>query len=193
MHLVIWPILVGMFLLLGLAVFTIGVFSWPILIVLILALGLIMMLVEILIIPGFGLAGIGAIILLAAGVYLSWIRLSLAWSIGATLISISSIILSIVFFRKSGFSGNMVLKRRVSDSASLAAPSKQAEEESKKKDSVICVGQIGLAVSNLRPAGIANFQGRRLNVLTDGTYIRKNARIKIIRIEGNRIFVEEEN
>ena len=194
MHwLIIWPILVAMFLFLGMAVFTIGVFSWPILIVLLLALGLIMMLVEILIIPGFGLAGIGAIILLAAGVYLSWIRLSLAWSIGATLISISSIILSIVLLRKSGISGSMVLKRRVSDSASLPAAGKQAEEESKKKDSVICVGQTGLAVSNLRPAGIANFQGRRLNVLTDGTYIRKNTRIKIIRIEGNRIFVEEEN
>jgi len=195
MHwLMIWPILFAMFLLLGLIVVLIGAFSWPILIVLLLALGLIMMLVEILIIPGFGLAGIGAIILLAAGVYLSWIRLSMACSIGATIGSISFIILSIVLLRKSGLSASMVLKRRVGDSAPPSDSGEQAKEQSKKKDSVvICVGETGLAVSDLRPAGIANFQGRRLNVLTDGTYLKKNTGVKIIRIEGNRIFVEEEN
>jgi len=196
--LLIWPVLVAMFLCLGLIVLAIGMFSWPVLIVLLLALGLIMMLVEILIIPGFGVVGIGAIILLAGGVYLAWIKLSLAWSIGATLISISSIILSIVVLRKSGIPGSMVLNRRVGESASPpAAAGEQAEESKKKdsvtKDSVICAGQTGLAVSDLRPAGIANFQGRRLNVLTDGTYIRKGTRIRIIKVEGNRIFVEEEN
>jgi len=193
MHwLMIWPVLAAIFLILGLIVMLIGVFSWPVLIILLLALGLVMMLVEILIIPGFGLAGIGAIALLAAGVYLSWIRLSLAWSIGATLMSVSSIILSIVLLRKSGISSQIVLNRRVGDSASRPAAGAQAGEESRKKDSAICVGQTGMAVSDLRPAGIAIFQGRRLNVLTDGTYLRKNTRVKIIRMEGNRIFVEEE-
>ena len=194
MHwLMIWPILVAMFLLMGLTVVVVGVFSWPILIVLLLALGLIMMLVEILIIPGFGIAGIGSLILLGAGVYLSWIRLSLAWSIGATVASISLIILSIVLLKKSGLSGSMVLKRRVGDSVHPPDAGEQAKAQGKKEDSVVCVGETGLAISDLRPAGIANFQGRRLNVLTDGTYLRKNTRVKIIRVEGNRIFVEEEN
>jgi membrane-bound serine protease (ClpP class) len=187
-------ILAVLFLLLGLAVLLIGVFNWPIFIAMILVLGLIMMLVEILIIPGFGLAGVGAIILLSAGVYLSWIKLSMAWAIGATLASISSIAMTIVFLRKSGLPSIMVLNRRVGESAPPPAAGDQAQG-GRQKDSAdaVSVGQTGLAASDLRPAGIANFQGHRLNVLTEGNYLRKNTRVKIIRIEGNRIFVEEAN
>ncbi|MEW5802955.1 MAG: NfeD family protein [bacterium] len=200
-RLVIWPILIVLFLCLGLVlglnIVTIGVL--PIIIVLLFVVGLIMMLIEVLIIPGFGIAGILSIFFLATGIYLSWTGLNLAWAVGTTLVGISSIVLTIAFLKKSGLTGRMVLKHHVGKPAPSPAVPDQAGEIGKnqaegtgKKDSVIFVGQTGLSISDLRPAGIANFQGHRLNVLTDGTYIRRNTQIKIIKIEGNRIFVEED-
>lgn len=191
MHLPVLAMLIlffgsGVLLLTGVAM------SLPVLIVLLMVLGMVLMLVEILIIPGFGLAGTGAAFLLATAVYLAWSRLNIAWAIGTALISIISIVLSIILLRKSGLTSTFVLKHRVGKPAPPHAAGDGDGEEGAGKNSAPSPGQTGLAVSDLRPAGIANFQGHRLNVLTDGTYLGKGTRVKIVRIEGNRIFVEEE-
>ena len=47
----------------------------------------------------------------------------------------------------------------------------------------------GIALPELRPAGSAMFFERKYDVLTSGEFIEKNARIKILKIEGNKIIV----
>ncbi|MEW6379792.1 MAG: NfeD family protein [bacterium] len=187
------PVLAMLLLLLvsGILLLTGSAMSLPVLILLLMLLGTVLMLVEVFIIPGFGLAGTGAVFLLATAVYLAWSRLNIAWAIGAALVSIGSIVLSIILLRKSGLTSTFVLKRQVGKPAPHAAGGGDREEGA-GKNSALSPGQTGLAASDLRPAGIANFQGHRLNVLTDGTYLEKGTRVRIVRIEGNRIFVEEE-
>lgn len=163
--------------------------SWPILVILLLFMGLILLLLEIFIIPGFGPVGILAILFLATGAYLAWAKLSFAWAMAVTLTSILSVIASIIYFKKSGLGNKLVLGRHIGDSAS--GDIQNNTERKKEKDKIVSCGEIGLAISDLRPAGIAEFKNHRLNVLTDGIYIKKRARVKITRIEGNRIFVEE--
>ena len=41
----------------------------------------------------------------------------------------------------------------------------------------------------LRPAGIGDFDGVRLNVVTEGGFIEQGTRIEIVRVEGGRIVV----
>ena len=53
------------------------------------------------------------------------------------------------------------------------------------------LGKEGVVLSTLRPAGIAEFDGVRLNVVSDGEYIRKNAQVRIDKVEGARIVVKE--
>jgi len=106
-----------------------------------------------------------------------------------TLTSILSVVASIIYFKKSGLSNKMVLGRHIGDSASENIQNNT--ERKKEKDRIVSLGKIGLAICDLRPVGIAEFKNHRLNVLTDGIYINKRARVKITRIEGNRIFVEE--
>ena len=163
--------------------------NWPILVILLLFMGLILLLLEIFIVPGFGPVGIGAILFLAAGAYAAWSKLSPIWAMVVTLASILSVIVSIIYFKKSGLANKLVLRRHIKDSAS-----QDIHNQTKKKGeggSIISVGEIGLTVCDLRPAGIAEFKTHRVNVLTDGIYIKKKAKVKITRIEGNRIFVEE--
>jgi len=51
------------------------------------------------------------------------------------------------------------------------------------------VGQEGITESKLRPAGIAIVSGERLDVMTEGDYLDENTRIRILRVDGNRIVV----
>ncbi len=51
------------------------------------------------------------------------------------------------------------------------------------------LGAEGLAVSLLRPSGIARLNERRYDVVTRGEMIEKGARIKVIEVSGNRIVV----
>jgi membrane-bound serine protease (ClpP class) len=49
----------------------------------------------------------------------------------------------------------------------------------------------GLAVTQLRPSGIARIDGTRYDVVTRGEMVDKNAHIKVIHVAGNRVVVRE--
>ncbi len=51
-------------------------------------------------------------------------------------------------------------------------------------------GRTGTAVSYLRPAGIASIDGHRVDVLTEGEFIAQGTPVRVVRVEGSRIFVE---
>jgi membrane-bound serine protease (ClpP class) len=51
------------------------------------------------------------------------------------------------------------------------------------------MGKCGVAITVLRPSGIAEFDGERLNVVSQGDFIGKDAAVKVIAIEGGRIVV----
>jgi len=53
------------------------------------------------------------------------------------------------------------------------------------------VGQTGVAISPLRPAGVGEFGDERLDVVSEGGFIEKDTPIKIVRTEGIRLIVRE--
>ena len=53
------------------------------------------------------------------------------------------------------------------------------------------VGASGVAATLLRPVGTGPFGNRRLNVVSDGEYIPKGTAIRIVRVKGNRIVVQQ--
>ncbi len=50
----------------------------------------------------------------------------------------------------------------------------------------------GVAQTPLRPAGKVMIDGRKIDVVTRGELIERGRRVKVIRVEGNRIFVAED-
>jgi membrane-bound serine protease (ClpP class) len=50
-------------------------------------------------------------------------------------------------------------------------------------------GKTGRAVSTLRPAGIADIESHRVDVVSDGEFIEAGAPIIVSRVDGNRIVV----
>jgi membrane-bound serine protease (ClpP class) len=53
------------------------------------------------------------------------------------------------------------------------------------------VGKRGVAAAPLRPAGIALFEGERVDVVSQGEYIAADAPIEVVRVDGNRIVVRQ--
>lgn len=51
------------------------------------------------------------------------------------------------------------------------------------------IGEKGTAVTDLRPAGIAVINGRRVDVVTRGEYLEKDAVILVTAVTGNQIIV----
>lgn len=53
------------------------------------------------------------------------------------------------------------------------------------------VGQDGVAATPLRPSGIASFGSRRVDVVTRGQHLAAGAAVRVLKVEGNRVVVEE--
>lgn len=51
------------------------------------------------------------------------------------------------------------------------------------------VGAEGVVTSQLRPAGMARLQGRRVDVVSRGELIESGTRVRVIAVEGNRVIV----
>ena len=64
-------------------------------------------------------------------------------------------------------------------------------DKSEINDMGYFVGREGVTRTVLRPAGMAEFDGVKLNVVSDGEYIANSARVVVDRVEGNRIVVRE--
>jgi len=53
------------------------------------------------------------------------------------------------------------------------------------------VGQRGVAVTPLRPAGTAMFGKRRLDVVTEATFVPQGATVEVAAVEGSRVVVRQ--
>jgi membrane-bound serine protease (ClpP class) len=53
------------------------------------------------------------------------------------------------------------------------------------------LNRTGVAISQLRPSGIANIDGQRVDVVTEGGLIERDTAVKVVAVEGARIVVRE--
>ncbi|PWU11557.1 MAG: hypothetical protein C5B47_00705 [Verrucomicrobia bacterium] len=74
--------------------------------------------------------------------------------------------------------------RRISNRKTL--PSSLAEKHR-------LVGVQGIAISVLRPAGVALIEGQRRDVITDGSFIEPNTPLIVIAEEGQKLVVRAQN
>ncbi len=153
-------------------------------------LGAALLLLEIFVIPGFGLAGVGGIILMIAGIYLSLVGKlkqvdpsSLSSAAGylafSLILTILGALIIIKLFPKSSIWRNISLaESQLRDKGYIAS-----------RDYRGYLGKEGKALSPLRPAGIGLFDGERLDVVSEGEFIEKDTPIVISHIDGYRLIV----
>jgi membrane-bound serine protease (ClpP class) len=144
--------------------------------------GLIGILWELHVVPGHGLPGI-----LGAGALL--VAVLLAFGLPFLFVGVETIATAIVL-TVIGFTLTVRAVPQNAWAQRLALSAAQGPEYVTSSDFGALRGRAGTATSFLRPAGIASIDGRRIDVLTAGEFIAAGTPIRVVRVEGARIFVE---
>lgn len=144
-------------------------------------IGLLLLIVE-MFIPGFGIAGGIGLLFLVLGIILTARTPFEAFVM--VIILVLLIVGTLAVIMRSAKRGKLSRKLILWSSA------KQEEGFSTSEDKSMWVGKVGISLTVLRPAGAGEFEDQRLDVVTDGTFIDKGIKIKIVRTEGRRIVVE---
>lgn len=145
-----------------------------------LLLGAGLMILEIFL-PGFGLPGISGIVLIAAGIILAAVHHGMLVAVVVLLVVIALLALAVSWVLRSAAKGNY----------GSAIFLNEKDELSTREDMKVLVGKKGHTCSVLRPAGIGNFDGVRLNVVTEGSFIERDVPIEIVSVDGTRIVVRK--
>ena len=134
-------------------------------------------------VPGFGAPGISGIALLVLSFVLLKPPLAQGLILFAILAAILCVALSVCLYSAS--KGRLSKSKLVLNDVAVSA--KAAENN----DLNYFIGREGVTHTALRPAGIGEFDGVKLNVVSDGEFIAKDRPIRVQSVEGNRIVVCE--
>ena len=136
------------------------------------------------VVPGFSVPGISGIICLVAGVFLLADNLLEGVFITIIVLAVLGVMMAVIlwFLSKGKFRSPLILK----------------EEQNKKEgylsssDMNYLLGKKGCAYTDLRPSGIGIFDEIKFDVISEGGYILKGSPIEIIKVEGSKLVVRNE-
>jgi len=148
-----------------------------------------LLMVEILVIPGFGFAGISGIILMIGGILFIFGK---SYEPGTAVLWLSSSFiltcaLGVVLFYtlpKTSAWQKFILTTEQKTELGYQAPPAEWNDY---------MGQTGVAITALRPSGTAMIGNSRVDVVTEGDFIDKGTPIKVVEVEGIRVVVREAN
>ena len=144
--------------------------------------GYVLLVVE-MCIPGFGVPGVAGTVLAILGLVVLQPNALQALIIVVIYVALLCVALAICM--------HSVSKGRLSKSRLVLNDVATHADAPETNDLSYFIGRIGSARSALRPAGIADFDGVRLNVVSEGDFIEQGAAVRVDRVEGKRIVVSQ--
>lgn len=132
--------------------------------------------------PSLGALSVLAVLSLGGGVFFAF-RESTEFGLGflaaAVFGGLGTALVAFKLFPKTPFGRRLIV-------AGPSFASDTAATDPKFRD---LLGKHGTAVSTLRPAGIADIEGRRIDCVADGELLAAGTPIHVVRLEGNRVVV----
>ena len=154
-------------------------------VVLFFVLGVVAILLEI-VTPGGVLAILGGAFMLVA-VAVAFLRLGVTAGLGSLVLAMVAgplaFMIGMRMVRTTAVGNVLGLNTELDNKDGYVASDVSLEE---------LVGASGHAVTSLRPAGMAMFEGRRVDVVTRGFMIAEGTPVKVVEVEGNRVVVVED-
>ena len=147
------------------------------------SIGLFLLVVE-MFHPGFGVPGITGLVLLILGIIATARTMMDVLVLLVVIIAILGIMLSFVLSSatKGRLSKKLILKETATREAGFIGT----------EDLSYFLDKQGTTLTVLRPAGTADFDGVKLDVVSDGEFILKGRQVKVTKVEGRRIVVKEQ-
>jgi len=146
--------------------------------------GVLLLAAEVLVIPGFGVAGVLGI----AAVIVAVVRIFQGSA--ATVLGYSALFAGVLLATLLWILPNSKVAAAFRLSTRLTNPPPPASGETPwSADRAYLAGREGLALSDLRPAGVARFGDERVDVVSEGDFIPAGSRLTVLRVEGMRVTV----
>ncbi len=163
--------------------------------------GILLVLLEILVIPGFGLPAVGGVLLLFVGLVGLLIgpdnEFSAPQSQGELLFSVAVVLMGFftagvgVYFVSRHYGSIPLVKN-------LVLTNEPGEERigvleamgPKAMEGAVNVGDVGVAISTLRPSGSAEFDDRIVDVVSEVGFVERGERVRVVEVSAFRVVVE---
>ncbi|NPV26854.1 MAG: nodulation protein NfeD [Firmicutes bacterium] len=144
--------------------------------------GVILLLLEILVIPGVGITGLAGVVAIVASIFLAAGSATEAlFSLGVALVgTLVVLIVGWCVMKKRNLWSRLILGTRQENAAGYVAPRRELSQY---------LGKTGVTLSILRPAGVAEIEGVRLDVVTEGGFIPPKTSVRVVQVEGTRVVV----
>jgi membrane-bound serine protease (ClpP class) len=158
---------------------------------LLVAIGLTLLALEMFVIPGFGIAGVLGIAALLGGLGLSLVGAGATWATMALAggrvalalaLAIGAALALLPLLPRLPLGRRLVLETEMAAREGFTSPPESDRRWLEKR---------GVVTSPLRPAGIADIDGERLDVVSEGEFIDAGESIEVVRVSGNRIVVRQ--
>ena len=144
--------------------------------------GIVLILLEFFV-PGgiLGLIGFGAVItsLFIASDNVTYMAISMLIALSVSILA--SILLFKVFGKKIRLFQKIILKDSTNTESGYISSKSRTE----------LLGKEGFSLTSLRPSGTAIINDERIDVITEGGYIERHKKIKVVKTEGVRVVVRE--
>ncbi len=168
--------------------------------VLLFVVGGVFIIIEVFVIPGVGIFGFGGVIMMAVGIVLSaqsfiipqnyrqleQLPMSLFPLIGAGFGLVSAVLILPKILPNTPFLRGIILSPPAREETGL----EERGDREATADFSHLNGQVGQAVTKLRPSGRAKFGNRVYDVITQGLVIDKGTKLKVVEAVANRVVVE---
>lgn len=155
---------------------------WPFLL---LGLGLVFVILEVFI-PSAGILGSLAAVAIVTGAVLAWRgdgSIFRVYLLLAALLVPATMLVGLKLFPHTPIGRRMTLSGSTFTAREASAGGEEFESLRDAR---------GIAATTLRPSGKATLNGERVDVVTRGELIERGRPVRVIRVEGNRVFVAEE-
>ncbi|MCH8030493.1 MAG: hypothetical protein IIB09_01560 [Bacteroidetes bacterium] len=143
--------------------------------------GLVLLGLEIYLVPGVNVIGVIGVISVGVGVVYAFVTLG---PLGGILALAGALLAGgglVTYLWQTGAWDRLIL----ADALNRDDLADAAEKDSRSR----WLGEIGTAVTPLRPTGIVEVGGERLEVLTEGAFIAAGSHVKVVAMDRRRYFV----
>ena len=148
------------------------------------SLGILLVFMELLILPGFGVAGIPGCLLILIGAGVAWSEYGLQTALTSTGITLVLVIplaiIALSLLRRTPVIQTFILN---------AAENKEDGFQAPPSELVNLVGKSGKTLTPLRPTGAALINGHRVDIVTQGEFVAPETDVEVIFVEGSRVVV----
>ncbi len=160
-------------------------------------IGVVLLLLEVFVVPGFGITGISGITFIIIGLSMSMINNNIfgyndviyivkqiAYSFGLVIFSILALTISILFF------GNSLIDNHILKKFILTTEQNTSKGYIANNINEDIINKTGVSITDLRPAGKIAIDNDVYDAISYFGFIPKNTQVKIIKIKSGQVYVK---